>query len=403
MSAAVEKLTAPATAQQVLPSHLNGVDGLRGVAALSILIYHCFTISYAPELRPFHHINLLRPLHDGWAGVDLFLVLSGFCLFWPYARNPERKMHFGDFMRRRVRRIVPAYYASLLFVPLAYLFSVHVLHLSVQPTDYSAFPRGIFDIVLHLLMLHSLFSSTIQSWNGVSWSLGLEWTWYLIFPLAVWLFRRAGAQTALLWMAVITLAYRSALWLHFGPASYFPPRELHYVFSLTVFVAGVLFEFGAGMYAAWWLANRAITQRMVTAALVLVPVLLIIAHAATPIDSFLPVRGFLYASAFALLLIIVIAPTKNFVQNIVAGKFLRSVGEYSYSLYLFHLVFVSAVTNTLRQHGILGAKTFFLSLLFTPFILLFAKGAFLAVEKPFMSAPTRRQYEMADPKNQSAV
>jgi len=64
-----------------ISAHLDGVDGLRGVASLAIVTHHMFDACDMPQLR-IHHINVLRPLDDFPAGVDLFLVLSGFCLFF---------------------------------------------------------------------------------------------------------------------------------------------------------------------------------------------------------------------------------------------------------------------------------------------------------------------------------
>ncbi len=173
---------APALRGKAVATHLDAVDGLRGMAALLIVVYHCFTNVDSPEWRPILGVNLLRPLTDGWCGVNLFLVLSGFCLYWPFARNPQRRMSYASHMKRRSLRILPAYYASLLLVPAMYL----LMRCCGASVDLDG-PRSWTDAILHLTMLHSFSAEAFSSWNGVTWSLGLEWCWYLLFPLAVWI------------------------------------------------------------------------------------------------------------------------------------------------------------------------------------------------------------------------
>jgi peptidoglycan/LPS O-acetylase OafA/YrhL len=371
----------PAPGKPVLPGHLDCVDGLRGLAALIVVVHHCFTRSGNPELRLWHHVNVLRLVHDGWVGVNLFLVLSGFCLFWPYARNRARRLDFREFITRRALRIVPAYYLSLPFTSLIYVISTYGFHLAIKPSAYSAFPSGVGDVILHLAMLHSLTAATIQSWNSVTWSLGQEWTWYLVFPVMVWLFRRFGPVIAFATLAAVMIGYRVFLYAHFGHAANYP---IHYELALRVFVLGRLYEFGAGMYVAWWLANREINRTLTMISLTALPILLIAGHLSTSTDAFLPIRDMTYGTAFACLVFATVSPHKSIVQRVVASKGMRSVGEYSYSLYLFHLPLVAAICAVLQTHGLKGYETFFVSLLLMPAILLFSRGVYLTVEKPFL-------------------
>ncbi|MGH7213847.1 MAG: acyltransferase family protein, partial [Tepidisphaeraceae bacterium] len=191
------------------PSHIEAVDGLRGLAALMIVVFHLFGEMSGPAWRPLFGINVLRPVHDFWWGVNLFLVLSGFCLFWPYARDPRRKLHFVEFMKRRARRVIPAYYAAMLIVPVLTVVIVWGSGLQIHRV---LLPHGWHDVLLHALLLHSLTPETLHSWHPPAWSLGVEWIWYLGFPLAVWLFRRAGAVWGMVILTLVTVGYRVGLY-----------------------------------------------------------------------------------------------------------------------------------------------------------------------------------------------
>src|SRR5258708_29944634 len=89
---------------------LPGVDGLRAIAAMWVVLFHMTAFSGAQ----FHNIpGLDLFLRSGSTGVSLFLVLSGFCLFLPFAGGRLHRFKAGEFFRRRCKRLMPAYYVAL--------------------------------------------------------------------------------------------------------------------------------------------------------------------------------------------------------------------------------------------------------------------------------------------------
>ena len=105
---------------------LDYLDGLRGLAALYIVLFHLSFRLWA-LVNPFPHSLLAKGvfllntlfLSYGHYAVPVFIVLSGYCLMLPVVRNGNGTLPKGfmDFMRRRARRILPPYYAALvLFV-----------------------------------------------------------------------------------------------------------------------------------------------------------------------------------------------------------------------------------------------------------------------------------------------
>lgn len=364
------------------PAHLRSIDGLRGVAALTVVIYHFFTNAGNPEWRPFLGINLLRPLQDGWIGVNLFLILSGFCLFWPLARDPERPFYFELFMQRRFWRIVPAYYASLIIVPLAF-WALREFHLGGETNQL---PRSFPDVILHLLLLQSLSAESLRSWNTVTWSLSLEWTWYLFFPVAVWMFRRMGPWRAVAVFAAISVSYLVTCWLWLGPSSRLGEEQ---EFAIRSFLPGRLWEFGMGMFIAWAVARHRLSRGLAMAALVAVPVLLAGGHATAAIDPMLPVRNTIYGAAFSLLLLVAVAGEGYLPSYLLEAAWIQKVGECSYSLYLFHLPVVVLLTALLGRAGVNGPARFGLASLGLPLVILLARLQFSAFERPFLIARPR--------------
>lgn len=93
------------------------LDSFRGLAAMGILLYHCWRLSGEPALGG-------GPVRDGlsagFLAVTLFFVLSGFVLFLPVARRDGVFGPVRAYARRRVARVVPAYYAVLIVCLPAY-------------------------------------------------------------------------------------------------------------------------------------------------------------------------------------------------------------------------------------------------------------------------------------------
>ena len=101
---------------------LDFIDSLRALAALYVMICH----AYHEPGNGYHASWLINHigLSYGHVAVDVFIVISGFCLMLPVTRRNGELGSVRDFMRRRVRRILPPYYAALI---LSLLFIVTVV------------------------------------------------------------------------------------------------------------------------------------------------------------------------------------------------------------------------------------------------------------------------------------
>ncbi len=99
--------------------HLNYLDGVRGLAAMYVVIHHAYM-----EVRTTLGLgtNSLTQSLSGWllyggVGVDIFIVLSGFCLMLPVIQHDGKLADgIGGYAYRRARRIIPSYHATMALI-----------------------------------------------------------------------------------------------------------------------------------------------------------------------------------------------------------------------------------------------------------------------------------------------
>jgi len=322
---------------------LEFIDGLRGVAILLVLLTHTWAFTGAPALSfRLGRIDIVLATLPaiGYIGVDLFLVLSGFCLAWPFMINPayRDKMTVRTFWQRRVMRIAPAYYVSIVVIMGFYaLLSVLLPHLPAHltagrpPVSWSMPAVG--EIWPHLLLMHNLFLDHAGTINGSYWSLALEFQLYFFFPLLLELAVRWGVWRTLGLTLVVQLTYSSLL--HLKP-------ELSYVagyeFVLQKSVFARLFEFCSGITAAHvvasanpkyaWLKNRSGT-------VVSLAVLLAGFALATMKVPVLPLIDVIWAVGFSLL-VCAASLHGELPHRVLNYRPLVAIGVMSYSIYLLH-------------------------------------------------------------------
>ncbi|MBS0322189.1 MAG: acyltransferase, partial [Proteobacteria bacterium] len=162
---------------------LNWVVVLRGCAALWVMSFHLWALLGGRSLTYGFAGGFtygLRSLFGaGYQGVDLFFVLSGFVIAWPYVDTRRQRLDrfaIADFYQRRYFRIAPIFYVSVVVV-------VVLIHLRwLQGT------RSVAAILAHLLFLENFRVDWVSSLRGVYWTLPTEIHFYLLFPLLLrWL------------------------------------------------------------------------------------------------------------------------------------------------------------------------------------------------------------------------
>ena len=236
-AAAIER---PAADRPASAPHVDVLDGIRGLAIALVMWYHIWEITWQGAAitlfgRRYDFIFMGRM---GFVGVDIFFFVSGFCLFWPYARSLATKRPFPTvkhFAYRRFIKIVPSY-----------LLALTILVALGSERDRSL-DDGIKDVISHVFFVHTWFQSYFGSIDGVLWSLGVEVQFYVIFPLVVLAFVRWPVITAAV-MSLVAFAWRYAVerCCSSGPFNHFHQLENQLPAFLDLFAIGML--------AAWIVA-----------------------------------------------------------------------------------------------------------------------------------------------------
>jgi peptidoglycan/LPS O-acetylase OafA/YrhL len=195
---------------------LTSIDFLRGCAATAVVLHHMVNWSTPPESTALYALHTV--LDNGYLGVPLFFVISGFCIHMRWARRRARehdpRLDFGDFWRRRLRRLYPPYFVMLCFsmglVVAAYLLGRDTPLLAIYPEPRPAWIA--FDFGLHALMLHG-FDPVYDRAGGNPpfWTLAREEYFYLMyFALLAWR-KRWGLAVSTAVVLVVGVAFTTAL------------------------------------------------------------------------------------------------------------------------------------------------------------------------------------------------
>jgi peptidoglycan/LPS O-acetylase OafA/YrhL len=309
---------------------LDYIDVLRAVAALSVFVVHIYSYWLGSPLKDARGLTpralIIRTISLGSWGVDLFIVISGFCLAYPLFKDTSREMaprrlKTGAFYKRRAWRILPAYYAALLL-----FFGLELI--PVLQRRLVGAPVNAWDLVAHVFLIQTWFASTIGAINGPFWSIALEVQLYLAFPLLLILIKKWGLIRSIGITMLVSLVW-------FAMAHFWGEVSLSHTIGpdLSKELPARWLEFALGVGAARLVtAPRRSDLSLGIGALVIgVP----LALASESLNSNLG-RAFGYGLlSFGLVLICSFLPHHVIVGNIV-GKGLQKLGVISFSFYLLH-------------------------------------------------------------------
>jgi peptidoglycan/LPS O-acetylase OafA/YrhL len=350
---------------------LAGLDGVRGLAALFVVVNHIF-------LRTFPGYPVDRaPFWAGWFiygrfAVVVFIVLSGFSLALSPVHHGWQLDGVSRFAYRRARRILPAYWAAL-------AFSLAVAWLVVAPPGQGA--PDMKSVLVNGLLVQNLVGA--PSPNESFWSMAVEAQLYLVFPLLLLMVRRRGA---ILMVATVTIivAVVGIVGPHFSRLDTFvieSPPDLAALFAVGILSAGIVGASGARRAWPWaWLALAA----------------------AAPVFATIWWRGSVWTLDHLFWVDLALGPAVAcFLAGLATGRPapllrllearpMRNLGLSSYSLYLTHGPIVIVVYELIVAGWIgQGIPAFLVSLaLVLPLAIAFAQVFAAVFETPFR--PTRR-------------
>jgi peptidoglycan/LPS O-acetylase OafA/YrhL len=315
---------------------LVGLDGLRGIAALFVVLHHCYLMSFPG------YPAITGPAWAGWMifghlAVVVFIVLSGFSLAVSPARREWQLGGKKRFAIRRAWRILPPYWAAL-------AFSL-VIAWSVVPQPGEAEPTG-KSVAVFGLLLQDVFGS--PSPNGAFWSIAVEAQLYIAFPLLLLMLRRAHALLMLCAVTAIVVAVGVL-----SPVSSLVDKlqrltpQFAALFAVGVFAAGILAASDRVRRLPWqWLSLLAVAPVIAAAAL---------KGSVWTIENYFWVDLAL-GPAIAMLLAAAAMERPRWLVTLLNTGAVRSLGSFSYSLYLIHAPIVVAIYELLVSprvaHGV---------------------------------------------------
>lgn len=315
-------------------AHIKGLDGLRGIAFLSVFVFH---------LGKSGHSNLvwLRLAQEitsgGWMGVDLFFVLSGFLITGILLNTRGDAHFFRNFYTRRSLRIFPLYYG----IAIVLLLLTPILHLQWN-LGHIAFLFYLNNIVG--AADPSLWFVKPAVWIVHTWSLAVEEQFYLIWPLLIFSFRSSRKLVGLCLLGIGTSLCLRLICLHLFHAG----EEIAYM-ELPTHWDGLL----CGAVAAILL------RRIPLATLVdysRTPVLIAAIGLAVIVwhngdlnyhNIWFTVAGYPLLAVFFTGILLRVMQPGTLLARIGGLGILRFFGRYSYGMYLYHILFAPLVGKLL--------------------------------------------------------
>ena len=384
---------------RTLPPTLEGMryrtlDAWRGIASLCVVFYHValVLVGINPALRrSFWYRGCLQ----GYLGVEIFFVISGYCILVAVASLLKRQGSWQAFLKARCRRIYPACWFSLALWVLFWLTAtalVHSGHLKASTAaDLDLQHRSWLYFFANITLTQFVFHQ--QFLSAVTWTLAYEVAFYAVVTVNIVLLggeaaqsRKAGRKEGrkvgeeqlrtllnrLHFLTVVSLAvllvhpgwifFPFGLWAHFGLGA------LVYDLLRHPHLRGVRLVFGAATVAMLVLAR--------------------LDHIPT---------GMLYngggatflVSVVTALLLLLLARQDEALSRQQPVKWLVTVGAFSYSLYLTNFLFIGLAAQVIRLLHLHGAALHAMDLLVAAGAVGFAWVFYLCCERPFLKPSVR--------------
>lgn len=337
---------------------IPGLNGLRGIAVILVIISHRF-----PLTHPFHTFPL------GSIGVDIFFVLSGFLisriLFENIkeleTENVSKTKMLKNFFFRRILRIFPIYYLTLIFLYLSKglignNFSENALWYFFYGANYlNYFENKWFGSLAHL------------------WSLSVEEQFYLLWPFLLFFIFK---QNKIFFALIICIAFGTIYPFFISGNS-------------SILTLACINAFGIGSLLAYFeiLDPSNVTKFLNTIKYILVPTLLLIIINFT----IYKIPYFSNRLAVSIIAVAIISycrynPSGFIVRYLLGNKILSFIGMLSYGIYLYHNLIPKYWRYGLFKLGIESSSSFnFLQFsLQTLCIIIFSYFSWICIEKPIL-------------------
>lgn len=329
---------------------MKSIDGLRGIAALAVVVHHAATYgNYQKISSPVFQI-IISVLNQGYLGVPLFFVISGFCIHLKAADQivggVEPRIQFIEFWKRRILRLYPTYFVVLVF-SMSLLLIALALNKSVASLEIYPEPKlkwMSWDFFAHTFMLHGLHPIFDKGGgNSPFWTLAREEYLYLLYGPLLFLRRHMTMSRVMVLVGALSI-----VGFYLGEQILGREHLWWGVWSSSALLLWV--QWAAGAYSAEIYRGVMKIPKPLAS-----PVAIIFFGVAAKISEshieFLAAT--LWAVCFLSIVIYFTQREKNgkwSTSNI--WKFFSRVGVYSYSIYLLHHPIKGLMKHLVQPFGL---------------------------------------------------
>ncbi len=375
----------PDASQTKHDGRLASLDGLRGLAALTVFLFHGWLYTMPRPDASNRSSFGDYAAHELRLGLVLFFVLSGFLLSRPWfaaALEGRSAPDLRRYARSRVARIAPAYYAAL-------IGSIALLWGLAGSPGVRLPPAS--ELPLFFVFGQNFSPSSVMKLDPPMWSLAVEVGFYLLLPVLGWLAVRLPPKRRM--QALIPLAL-----LVMGVAFNWAIAGRGMSMTWTKTLAAMLPYFAVGMLGALAVHARTIGPRA-RPALLAGGLLLVVADAFTKAavpaygldvgNSFSIVRDLASGIGFAIVIATVAATPSS---RILGSRALAALGAISYGFYLWHV----PVLLFMRGHGLLPLDPVLGTLAALGPVVAISSLSWVALERPIIGWAKRRNARSRD-------
>jgi peptidoglycan/LPS O-acetylase OafA/YrhL len=364
------------SAQKRIPE----LDGLRGIAVLMVISFH-YINNQLVKATSFPGKVLYKLTSFGWMGVDLFFVLSGFLIGTILINNRGSKNYFSTFYVRRIVRIIPNYYLLIL------LFVI-ISAIPLFSSDYFLSGNRVIPVWAYLLMVHNILIAHLQNFGNTSisitWSIGVEEQFYIIFPFLIFLLKEKWLPW-LLGIAIIAAPLIRMQYTNWIPAYVLLPCRMDSI------AFGALIAYLNHYYSL----RELVKKNIVLVSSVLILDGLICFYLFQRFGDLGVFRNTLFAIIFSGMVVFALVYKQSFYGTILRYSRLVWIGTISYSLYLFHDM-ILGISKVLAGSGGSNAlesiKGFLVSAAALAVSIAFSWMVYRRLETPFVSFGKRFKY-----------
>lgn len=312
------------------------LDGFRAIAVLGVLWAHIWMFFGNPAFT-VARVNVAQPISFFGTGVDLFFVISGFCMYLMHHISDNEEVNWKwslEYLSKRWFRIAPAFYLAIVaygMINVSFVF---------WNFDWAYALKNAF-------FIRNFFSEPTQ-YAPHFWSLSTEWQFYLVLPFILLIIQKFSFAKSIPVLLAICLVSRLGIAL-------FVAQDDFNVINYSLL--NRLIEFILGIIVAHFYINRTIPW--IESSTVVIIGALIAFSGRVLLSAYFQYRTdwlgvmaktldiFLLASGYALVILSTLS-SQNLFTKLLESKVMTKIGKYSYSMYLWHWIIALQVSALVK-------------------------------------------------------